>query len=157
MANALCLSGTAAGSFTLPILIGNLLNYYGFHGTLLIIGGCMLHVCISAALFRPLATHVIIIRNKEKKKVDIVPSESVRTDSITVHEEAGRGKLLKGEVVGCNNNRHIISPTCQTSDNMSETGVTTPVACSLPTNALGTPHSGHRVHLEEYSLSRQRV
>ena len=156
MANALCLSGTAAGSFTLPILIGNLLTYYGFHGTLLIIGGCMLHVCISAALFRPLATHVIIIRNKDKKKVDIVPSESVRTDSISVHEEAARGKLLKGEVVGCNNNRHIISPTCQTSDNMSEAGMTTPVACSLPTNALGTPHSGHRVPLEEFSLSRQR-
>jgi len=157
MANALCLSGTAAGSFTLPILIGHLLNHYGFHGTLLIIGGCMLHVCISAALFRPLATHVIIIRNEEKKKVDVVPSESVRTNSITVHDEAACGKLLKGEIVVSNNNRHIISPSGQANDNMSETGsFTTPVACSLPTNALGTPRSAHRFNLEEFSLSRQR-
>eukprot|EP00090_Calanus_glacialis_P015310 TRINITY_DN24178_c0_g1_i1.p1 TRINITY_DN24178_c0_g1~~TRINITY_DN24178_c0_g1_i1.p1 ORF type:complete len:948 (-),score=185.32 TRINITY_DN24178_c0_g1_i1:127-2970(-) len=157
MANALCLSGTAAGSFTLPILMGHLLNKYGFHGTLLIIGGCMLHVCISAALFRPLATHVIIIRNEEKKKVDVVPPESFRTNSITVHDEATCGKLLQGEEVVSNNNRHIISPLCQANDTMSETGsITTPVACSLPTNALGTPRSAHRFNLEEFSLSRQR-
>jgi MFS family permease len=156
MANALCLSGTAAGSFTLPILMGHLLNHYGFHGTLLIIGGCMLHVCISAALFRPLATHVIIIRNKEKKKVNVVPSESARTNSITIHDDAVCGKLLKGEVVVCNNNRQIISPTCQPGDSMVDTCSITPVACSLPTNALGTPHSTHRFNLEEFSLSRQR-
>eukprot|EP00092_Neocalanus_flemingeri_P006951 GFUD01007503.1.p1 GENE.GFUD01007503.1~~GFUD01007503.1.p1 ORF type:complete len:952 (+),score=197.76 GFUD01007503.1:49-2904(+) len=157
MANALCLSGTAAGSFTLPILIGHLLNKYGFHGALLIIGGCMLHVCISAALFRPLATHVLIKRNEEKKKIDVVPSESVRTNSITVHDEATCGKLLLGEEVLSNNNRHILSPVGQTSDTISETGsITTPVACSLPTNALGTPRSTHRFNLDEFSLSRQR-
>ena len=66
LANALCLSGTAAGSFSMPMLISYLLDLYGFHGTLLILGGCLLHVCISAALYRPLATHVIIIRKKEK-------------------------------------------------------------------------------------------
>merc|ERR1719412_3090404 len=67
LANALCLSGTAAGSFSMPMLISYLLDLYGFHGTLLILGGCLLHVCISAALYRPLATHVLILRRKEKR------------------------------------------------------------------------------------------
>ena len=39
-----------------------MLSVYGFEGTLLILGACMLHVIISAALYRPLAVHVIIQR-----------------------------------------------------------------------------------------------
>jgi len=54
LANGICVSGTAAGSFVLPILIKHLVDNCGFHGTLLILGGCMLHVCVSATLYRPL-------------------------------------------------------------------------------------------------------
>ena len=67
IANAFCLSGTAAGSFTLPFLIEFLLEAYEFRGTMLILGGCMLHILISSALFRPLAIHVNITRNHRIK------------------------------------------------------------------------------------------
>ena len=53
LANGICVSGTAAGSFVFPILIDRLVHSFGFHGTILILGGCMLHVCISATLYRP--------------------------------------------------------------------------------------------------------
>ncbi|KAH8384558.1 hypothetical protein KR093_001022, partial [Drosophila rubida] len=55
LANGICVSGTAAGSFVLPILIKHLAENCGFHGTILILGGCMLHVCVSATLYRPLS------------------------------------------------------------------------------------------------------
>lgn len=53
MANGICVSGTAAGSFFFPICIEYLIHLFGFHGTILILGGCMLHVCLSATLYRP--------------------------------------------------------------------------------------------------------
>lgn len=56
LANGICVSGTAAGSFVFPTLIEHLVHNFGFHGTILILGGCMLHVCCCAALYRPLET-----------------------------------------------------------------------------------------------------
>lgn len=54
LANGICVSGTAAGSFVFPLLIEHLCDNFGFHGTILLLGGCMLHVCVSATLYRPL-------------------------------------------------------------------------------------------------------
>lgn len=54
LANGICVSGTAAGSFVFPLLIEFLVKDFGFHGTILLLGGCMLHVCVSATLYRPL-------------------------------------------------------------------------------------------------------
>lgn len=54
LANGICVSGTATGSFVLPMLIKYLADNFGFHGTILILGFCMLDVCISALLYRPL-------------------------------------------------------------------------------------------------------
>lgn len=54
LANGICVSGTAAGSFVFPMLIEFLIKKFGFHGTILILGGCMIHVCASALLYRPL-------------------------------------------------------------------------------------------------------
>lgn len=54
LANGICISGTAAGSFVFPLLIEHLCDNFGFHGTILLLGGCMLHVCVSATLYRPL-------------------------------------------------------------------------------------------------------
>ncbi|XP_053670319.1 uncharacterized protein LOC128720658 [Anopheles nili] len=64
LANGITISGTAAGSFVFPMLIERLIHLFGFHGTLLILGGCMLHVCVSGALYRPL-----------EKKQDAEPSK----------------------------------------------------------------------------------
>ena len=84
-ANALCLSGAAAGAFTLPVFFTFLLDTYGFHRSLPVIGACLLHICISAALYRsviiitilasqswcfdvrPLAVHVQILRKEESQ------------------------------------------------------------------------------------------
>lgn len=68
IANAFCLSGTAAGSLCLPFLLEVLVRTYAFKGTLLILGACMLHISISAAAYRPLAIHVLI----SKKNRNIV-------------------------------------------------------------------------------------
>ncbi|XP_017011040.1 monocarboxylate transporter 9 [Drosophila takahashii] len=57
LANGICVSGTAAGSFILPVLIKHLAENCGFHGTILILGGCMLHVCVSATLYRPISAY----------------------------------------------------------------------------------------------------
>ncbi|CAH2253735.1 jg17921 [Pararge aegeria aegeria] len=53
MANGICVSGTAAGSFVFPMLIEKLVDTYGLHGTVLLLGGGMLHVCVAACLYRP--------------------------------------------------------------------------------------------------------
>ena len=58
LANGICVSGTAAGSFILPVLIKHLVEKFGFHYTILILGGCMLHVCLSALLYRPIEDHL---------------------------------------------------------------------------------------------------
>lgn len=58
LANGICVAGTAAGSFVFPMLIESLIRSFGFHGTLLILGAGMLHVCLSATLYRPLDTSI---------------------------------------------------------------------------------------------------
>ena len=68
LANAFCLSGTAAGSFTLPFLIEYLLEEYGFRGTMLVLGSCMLHILVSSALYRPPAVHVKIVQRDRLRK-----------------------------------------------------------------------------------------
>ncbi|XP_026331363.1 monocarboxylate transporter 12, partial [Hyposmocoma kahamanoa] len=53
LANGICVSGTAAGSFVFPMLIDKLVDTFGLHGTWLLLGGGMLHVCVAATLYRP--------------------------------------------------------------------------------------------------------
>lgn len=73
MANGICISGTAAGSFVFPMLIQHLVQTYGFHGTILLLGGCMLHVCVSAALYRPLAVHQRLVERAAGQSLDHEP------------------------------------------------------------------------------------
>lgn len=54
LANGICVSGTAVGSIIFPKLFESLVNRFGFHGTILILGCCMLQVCISGLLYKPL-------------------------------------------------------------------------------------------------------
>lgn len=79
LANGICVSGTAAGSFMFPLLIELLVKDFGFHGTILLLGGCMLHVCVSATLYRPLdenyapEEHVLVEKiEKEVKELVIL-------------------------------------------------------------------------------------
>lgn len=68
LANGICVSGTAAGSFVFPMLIEHLCANFGFHGTILILGGCMLHVCASAALYRPVDDNDDAFADEEERK-----------------------------------------------------------------------------------------
>lgn len=74
LANGICVSGTAAGSFVLPLMIKTLITNFGFHGTILLLGGCMLHVCVSATLYRPLENNyveqpsIIIVNNNQEQQ-----------------------------------------------------------------------------------------
>ncbi|KAF3426484.1 hypothetical protein E2986_04612 [Frieseomelitta varia] len=78
LANGICVSGTAAGSFVFPLLIKILVDNFGFHGTILLLGGCMLHVCVSATLYRPLENNYAPEETgmpEKKEKVESTPKE----------------------------------------------------------------------------------
>ncbi|OAD60184.1 Monocarboxylate transporter 9 [Eufriesea mexicana] len=72
LANGICVSGTAAGSFVFPLLIKVLVENFGFHGTILLLGGCMLHVCVSATLYRPLENNYTPEETAMPEKVEKV-------------------------------------------------------------------------------------
>ncbi|KAK1133926.1 hypothetical protein K0M31_011711 [Melipona bicolor] len=78
LANGICVSGTAAGSFVFPLLIKVLVDNFGFHGTILLLGGCMLHVCVSATLYRPLENNYAPEETEmpgKKEKIESTPKE----------------------------------------------------------------------------------
>ena len=85
--------GTAAGSLCLPFLMKTLVHTYAFSGTLLILGGCMLHISVSAALYRPLAIHVQIT----KKHRNVVQLTQASQDDILEHQ------LMNKELPECQN------------------------------------------------------
>ena len=159
LANALCLSGTAAGSFTLPVLISFLLDKYGFHGTLLVLGACLLNVCISAALYRPLATHIVILRRKEKLQTtkeapkDLDTLENTLTDGEKIENVARpptRIDPIKTEK---------IEGACSYGDNKFETcSVDMPnYSSSLPNNTIIDTHSiNERFINEDCHLANKR-
>jgi len=67
LANGICVSGTAAGSIVIPPLMEVLIPIYGFRGCILILGACMLHVCFSASLYRPIHIHQQIVELDQLK------------------------------------------------------------------------------------------
>ncbi|XP_043209227.1 monocarboxylate transporter 12-like [Amphibalanus amphitrite] len=67
--NGLVLAGNAAGGFALPPLLQHLLAEYGVRGTLLITGALCLHVVVGAALFRPIALHERILRQRRPNQI----------------------------------------------------------------------------------------
>ena len=101
IANALCISGAAAGSSTMPFLIQYLLQTYGFRGTVLIMGACMLHIGVSAALFRPISVHVAIQRRARRRSEAAAAAAArhsgrrgpVRTESMMSKESGGGGGI----------------------------------------------------------------
>lgn len=82
LANGLCISGAAVGSFAFPIIIEHLVKSYGFHGTLLVLGSCMLHVCMASMLYRappdftPLTTKASSEANLVSNRYETVEEKS---------------------------------------------------------------------------------
>ncbi|XP_076386852.1 monocarboxylic acid transporter silnoon isoform X2 [Megachile rotundata] len=87
LANGICVSGTAAGSFVFPLLIETLVKNFGFHGTILLLGGCMLHVCVSATLYRPLENNyapedTIVVDKLEKVETTAKELETAKQQKL---------------------------------------------------------------------------
>jgi len=85
LANGICVSGTAAGSFVFPLLIEFLVKDFGFHGTILLLGGCMLHVCVSATLYRPLDKNYAPEEDVSVEKLERELKEQVRSSSQLIY------------------------------------------------------------------------
>lgn len=101
LANGICVSGTAAGSFVFPLLIKILVDNFGFHGTILLLGGCMLHVCVSATLYRPLennyAPEDLKIPEKEEKveyTKELESAKQQKLDLIFANDSTAKHNLL---------------------------------------------------------------
>ncbi|XP_076754967.1 monocarboxylic acid transporter silnoon isoform X3 [Xylocopa sonorina] len=108
LANGICVSGTAAGSFVFPLLIKILVEKFGFHGTILLLGGCMLHVCVSATLYRPLennyAPEMTVPLEKtektektgktEKTEKELETAKQQKLDLIFANDSTARHNLL---------------------------------------------------------------
>jgi len=85
LANGICVSGTAAGSFVFPLLIEFLVKDFGFHGTILLLGGCMLHVCVSATLYRPLDENYAPEEDGSVEKLERELKEQVQSRFQLIH------------------------------------------------------------------------
>ncbi|XP_072746232.1 monocarboxylate transporter 12 [Anoplolepis gracilipes] len=101
LANGICVSGTAAGSFMFPLLIEFLVKDFGFHGTILLLGGCMLHVCVSATLYRPLDENYAPEENilvekfeKEVKEQDQDKSTQQKLELLFANDPTARHNML---------------------------------------------------------------
>lgn len=58
LANGICASGSALGSMILPPFLNYLLSEYGCRGTILILCGLLMNVCVGAALYQPVEWHL---------------------------------------------------------------------------------------------------
>lgn len=100
LANGICVSGTAAGSFVFPLMIERLVASFGFHGTILLLGGCMLHVCVSATLYRPLEDNYVeeteTVSKMEKSEVlkEALPTKQQKLDLLFANDATTRNNLL---------------------------------------------------------------
>lgn len=96
LANGICVSGTAAGSFVFPMLIEFLVANFGFHGTLLILGGCMLHVCVSASLYRPLEKNYEEEDEDDEPKKEPLENEAARhkLEMLFAHDQTAKNNML---------------------------------------------------------------
>ncbi|XP_070534479.1 monocarboxylate transporter 12-B-like isoform X2 [Ptychodera flava] len=57
IACGLAMAGTGAGQFVLSVVTQALEDKYGWRGTLLILSGIFLHLCLAGAVLRPLPVH----------------------------------------------------------------------------------------------------
>ena len=64
-----------------------LVHNYAFSGTLLILGSCMLHISISAALYRPLGVHVQITNKKSPHQNNVVKLTQASEDDIIMEQQ----------------------------------------------------------------------
>ncbi|KAJ8706462.1 hypothetical protein PYW07_012540 [Mythimna separata] len=107
LANGICVSGTAAGSFVFPMLIEKLVDMYGLHGTVLLLGGGMLHVCVSATLYRPAP-----VSFNTSSLADRTPATTTTTENTTLlHDiQEDQGIMFKSDSLKDNRLQSLFQP-----------------------------------------------
>ena len=65
LANGLAFAGGSMGTLLIPLLMRYVTDLYTFRGALMILAGCMLHMCVGGALMRPI-TAFRFYQNKTK-------------------------------------------------------------------------------------------
>ncbi|XP_077981800.1 uncharacterized protein LOC144436815 [Glandiceps talaboti] len=79
IAMGIALAGTGAGQFIQSLVTQILLDNYGWRGTLLILAGLSLNICVGGALLRPLEQNPISENDKsEKEKAGCKHSDSMQ-------------------------------------------------------------------------------
>ncbi|CAH0602449.1 unnamed protein product [Chrysodeixis includens] len=114
LANGICVSGTAAGSFVFPMLIEKLVDMYGLHGTVLLLGGGMLHVCVSATLYRPAP-----LSCNSSALADRTPATTTTTEHTTLlHDiQEDQGIMFKSDSLKDNRLQSLFQPETELSLN----------------------------------------
>ncbi|XP_077980650.1 monocarboxylate transporter 12-like [Glandiceps talaboti] len=69
-------TGNGCGSFVMAPLVHLLIDFYGWRGTLILLGGLSLNMCVSAVLLRPIHIKVDDDNNKASQKLMTSESDS---------------------------------------------------------------------------------
>lgn len=67
LANCIALTGASVGSLVFSVLIPHWIDKYAFSGTVLLLGGMLLHMTVSGLLMRPTTAYTKDTTNTEKK------------------------------------------------------------------------------------------
>ena len=95
-ANSIAFVGAGIGCLVMPIILTLSIELYSVRGTMFILSGVWLHVCVIGAIFRPIRFNNIYVKT----------IEVVKYDKKTPNQEKFNGdKVMEEE------NRHLESPT----------------------------------------------
>lgn len=86
LATGVCMAGSSIGQIITPYLVQILLDEYNYKGCMLILGGMMLNICVTACLFRPLQSAPKVPKKPKKRRT---LSNSSHRSSLTFIPEEG--------------------------------------------------------------------
>ncbi|XP_046569582.1 monocarboxylate transporter 13-like [Haliotis rubra] len=98
LANSIAIGGGSLGQFAFPPLLYILFETYGLRGTLLLIGGLMLHCCLSAAIMRPFKTPTCDAKQGQCEECQPLTSHQSRQDE---EDEKWKERDLFPTVITC--------------------------------------------------------
>ncbi|KAI0207984.1 Monocarboxylate transporter 12 [Lamellibrachia satsuma] len=117
VANGISLAGSGIGSITIPPLMVYTLDTYGLEGTLLIMGGITLNLCVCGMLFRPakfyMRRHCLKLERQRRIRAAVLDGATEPQGSGYVkHETGDTGDATNGGYV----NPIAVGDTCLDKD-----------------------------------------
>ena len=86
LATGIATSGSGLGGAIMPIVIGTLIEDYGWKGSLIIVGGIELHLIVCAALLRPPPTGKAAEKTKDRKTHALLNGTCSRSEDGSANE-----------------------------------------------------------------------